>query len=163
MVRDYVVRFLVKDLPERVEEALLEDGRFVVWRRCGLTVIEAEDSAVTAVEAGVKLAEALRSLEVCIREALPELVTMADIHRRVGVSKQAVSKWVNHPSADAFPVPYAFTDGSPLWQWQLVNEWVRTRGHGHDAWDVPTVAEIHAINEKLNTPVRTPGEDRVPA
>ncbi|WP_185711339.1 hypothetical protein [Arachnia propionica] len=43
------------------------------------------------------------------------------------------------------------------------NERVRTRGHGHDAWDVPTVAEIHAINEKLNTPVRTPGEDRVPA
>ena len=43
MQRDYVVEFLVEDVPRDVEEALLSDGRFAVSRRCGRTVGEGED------------------------------------------------------------------------------------------------------------------------
>lgn len=150
MQRDYVVKFLVEDVPQDVEEALLSDGRFAVSRRCGRTVIEGEDSAANVVEAAKAMAEHLRLGGVSVRSVMPELVTMADIHRRVGVSKQAVSKWVNNPRDNEFPEPYCFTDSSPLWQWQLVNEWLRTKGHQHDDWDVPTEGEAAQINTWLS-------------
>jgi len=150
MQRDYVVKFLVEDVPRDVEEALLSDGRFAVSRRCGRTVIEGEDSAADAVAAAMAMADNLRLSRVSIRSVMPELVTMADIHRRAGVSKQAVSKWVNNPRDNEFPEPYCFTDSSPLWQWQLVNEWLRTKGHQHDDWDVPTEGEAAQINTWLS-------------
>ena len=40
MQRDYVVKFLVEDVRQDVEEALMSDGRFAISRRCGRTVIE---------------------------------------------------------------------------------------------------------------------------
>ena len=113
MQRDYVVKFLVEDVPRDVEEALLSDGRFAVSRRCGRTVIEGEDSAADAGAAAKAMAEHLRLGGVSVRSVMPELVTMADIHRRAGVSKQAVSKWVNNPRDNEFPEPYCFTDSSP--------------------------------------------------
>ena len=151
MQRDYVVKFLVEDVPQDAEEALMSDGRFAVSRRCGRTVIEGEDSAADAVAAAKAMAEHLRLSRVSIRSVMPELVTMADIHRRAGVSKQAVSKWVNNPRDNDFPEPYCFTDSSPLWLWQLVNEWLRAKGHRHDDWDVPTEGEVARINEWLAT------------
>lgn len=151
MQRDYVVKFLVEDVPQDAEEALLSDGRFAVSRRCGRTVIEGEDSAADAVAAAKAMAEHLRLSRVSIRSVMPELVTMADIHRRAGVSKQAVSKWVNNPRDNEFPEPHCFTDSSPLWQWQLVNEWLRAKEHQHDDWDVPTEGEVARINEWLAT------------
>jgi len=93
---------------------------------------------------------------------MPELVTMADIHRRAGVSKQAVSKWVNNPRDNEFPGPYCFTDSSPLWLWQLVNEWLRAKGHRHDDWDVPTEGEVARINKWLaaSPDLRRPADHR---
>ena len=151
MQRDYVVKFLVEDVRQDVEEALLSDGRFAVSRRCGRTVIEGEDSATDAGAAAKAMAEHLRLSGVSVRSVMPELVTMADIHRRAGVSKQAVSKWANNPKDNEFPEPYCFTDSSPLWQWQLVNEWLRAKGHQHDDWDVPTEGEVAQINKWLAT------------
>ena len=162
MQRDYVVKFLVEDIPQDVEETLLFDGRFAVSRRCGRTVIEGEDSAADAVTAAKAMAEHLRLSRVSIRSVMPELVTMADIHRRAGVSKQAVSKWVNNRGDNEFPEPHCFTDSSPLWQWQLVNEWLRAKGHQHDDWDVPTEGEVAWINEWLATSLdpRRPADHR---
>lgn len=162
MQRDYVVKFLVEDVLQDVEETLLSDGRFAVSRRCGRTVIEGEDSAADAVAAARAMAEHLRLGGVSVRSVMPELVTMADIHRRAGVSKQAVSKWANNPRDNEFPEPHCFTDSSPLWQWQLVNEWLRAKGHQHDDWDVPTEGEVAQINKWLATSLdlRSPADHR---
>ena len=103
MQRDYVVKFLVEDVPRDVEEALLSDGRFAVSRRCGRTVIEGEDSAADAGAAAKAMAEHLRLGGVSVRSVMPELVTMADIHRRAGVSKQAVSKLGEQPEGQRVP------------------------------------------------------------
>lgn len=149
-VKDYLVRFDVREVHPSVEAALLADGRFSVGLRAGKWTVEAEDEGRSAVEVAKRLASELKALGVTVLEALPELVTMADISRRAGVSKQAVSKWVNQDvRGDAFPRPWNSTDTTLLWDWCPVNDWLRSRDRGHDEWDVLTASQINQVNEWL--------------
>lgn len=149
---DYLVRFDVAPLDETTESRLLADGRFAVSVRAGKVTVEADGSGRSAVEVAKALALDLTSLGVEVREALPELVTMADIARRAGVSKQAVSKWAvsKWVSGATFPRPWNSTDTSLLWAWADVNAWLRGRGHGVDGWESLTIAETGQVNARLS-------------
>lgn len=148
---DYLVRFDVTSVGEATESRLLEDGRFSVSTRAGKWTVEAEDSGHSAVEVAKRLATELLVLGVQVREALPELVTMADIARRAGVSKQAVSNWANRDvNGDHFPRPWNSTDTTLIWDWCYVNEWLRSRGHQHRDWETLTPYQAGQVNEWLS-------------
>lgn len=154
---EHLVRFDVAPVDETTESRLLADGRFALSTRAGKHAVEADGHSSSAVEVAKSLALDLMSLGVEVREALPELVTMADIARRAGVSKQAVSKWV---SGDIFPRPWNSTDTMLLWDWADVNAWLRGRGHGDGGWESLTIAETGQVNVWLSAqPVSPDGAD----
>ena len=63
-----------------------------------------------------------------------DLVTQSDIASRVGVSREAVRKWTQRPTAPLFPAPFDTVGGvgrpSKVWQWAEVVPWLR------DAYDL---------------------------
>lgn len=148
---DYVVRFDVAPVDDATEDRLLEDGRFSVSTRAGKWTIEAEVSGQSPVEAAKSVALDLLAYGVTVNEALPELVTMADIARRAEVSKQSVSNWANRlVNGDHFPRPWNSTDTTLIWDWCYVNEWLRSRGHSHYDWETLTTYQAGQVNDWLS-------------
>jgi len=147
---NYLVRFDVTQVAEATESRLLEDGRFSVMLRAGKWTVEAEGFGSSPVEVAKHLVLDLLSMGVQVNEALPELVTMADVARRAGVSKQAVSNWANRDvNGDHFPRPWNSTDTTLIWDWNLVNEWLRSRGHNHHEWETLTTYQAGQVNDWL--------------
>jgi len=53
---------------------------------------------------------------------LLDLVSGAEIGRRLGVSRQAVSLWTRNDSYN-FPEPLAHVGNSIVWDWRAVEAW----------------------------------------
>jgi len=58
-----------------------------------------------------------------------ELVSGAEIGRRLGVSREAVRKWAKQP-AKGFPEPLARVGRSVVWNWPQVEQWAKANGVG---------------------------------
>lgn len=54
--------------------------------------------------------------------AVPSFVTVSSMADRFGVSRQAAQRWSKD---DSFPLP-VITDGTSLWYWPEVREWVQS-------------------------------------
>jgi hypothetical protein len=57
-----------------------------------------------------------------------DLVGIAEIAERAGVTKDAVQKW-RQRYAD-FPQPVAQLAATPVWAWQDVARWIEASGRG---------------------------------
>lgn len=57
-----------------------------------------------------------------------DLVSGAEIGRRLGVSREAVRKWANAPERD-FPPPLARVGRSVVWDWGAVKTWADSNGY----------------------------------
>ncbi|HTT92593.1 MAG TPA: hypothetical protein VMF65_23770 [Acidimicrobiales bacterium] len=58
-----------------------------------------------------------------------ELVSGAEIGRRLGVSREAVRLWREQPD---FPEPISRVGRSVVWDWALVEKWAKKRGRQPD-------------------------------
>ena len=57
-----------------------------------------------------------------------DLVSGAEIGRRLGVSREAVRKWAMAPER-AFPTPLARVGRSVVWDWSAVRAWAEVNGY----------------------------------
>ncbi|WP_139057891.1 helix-turn-helix transcriptional regulator [Tsukamurella pseudospumae] len=80
---------------------------------------------VGAATAGREAIAMLRRLGVHPEHTVLDVVSPAEIARRAGVTRQAVSSWVR---AGEFPRPY-LTGDRGLWLWGEVKPWLNARGH----------------------------------
>lgn len=60
-------------------------------------------------------------------EVTQDLVSGAEIGRRLGVSREAVRKWAK--SDRDFPEPLARVGRSVVWDWVLVKSWAEDHGY----------------------------------
>ncbi len=60
-----------------------------------------------------------------------ELVTAADIGRRLGVTRERVRQWVANDRL-RFPAPAGQVGRSAVWEWAQVSAWAATRPGGRD-------------------------------
>jgi predicted DNA-binding transcriptional regulator AlpA len=56
-----------------------------------------------------------------------ELVSGAEIGRRLGVSREAVRKWAKQP-AKGFPEPLGRVGRAVVWDWSQVERWAQASG-----------------------------------
>lgn len=56
-----------------------------------------------------------------------DLVSGAEIGRRLGVSREAVRKWSK--SDRGFPAPLARVGRSVVWDWSVVRQWAEVHGY----------------------------------
>ncbi len=81
----------------------------------------------------------------------PDLVTTSDIAHRVGVSREAVRKWVKD-TRKPFPTQFDnITDGHQrVWRWAEVVEWLlKAKAIDMDE-DLPSLADVAHIDACLN-------------
>lgn len=77
-----------------------------------------------------------------------DLVTQTDIARRIGKTKQAVSRYVNgRNKVKGFPAP-AVASKDPLYQWADVAEWLQ-KANLLDGDAAKTAEERHAVQTAL--------------
>jgi predicted DNA-binding transcriptional regulator AlpA len=57
-----------------------------------------------------------------------DLVSGAEIGRRLGVSREAVRKWAKTPERN-FPPPLARVGRSVVWEWRAVKSWADVQGY----------------------------------
>jgi hypothetical protein len=56
-----------------------------------------------------------------------DLVSGAEIGRRLGVSRERVRQWASHPKYE-FPPSLGRVGGAKVWRWGGVAEWAEARG-----------------------------------
>lgn len=56
-----------------------------------------------------------------------EIVTGAEIGRRLGVSRERVRQWASDPKF-SFPVSLGRVGGAKIWDWLEVQRWADERG-----------------------------------
>lgn len=122
----------ITELTTEVEDALFKAGcddatlsirsgrAFLTFSRSALTLKDAVLSAIQDVRKAGVGADVLR-LDIC------DLVTQADIARRIGRSRQLVHQFITAKRGPGgFPPPVCFiVDDSPLWLWCEVAHWLR--------------------------------------
>lgn len=99
----------------------------------------------------------------------PELVSVADIAARVGVSREAVRHWAKGSRRDAgFPPPVgsigAASKPTYVWEWAPVNAWLADNLGLGDEFRYPTALEAAEIDVRLMTwapaaPTRVHGKE----
>lgn len=57
-----------------------------------------------------------------------DLVSGAEIGRRLGVSREAVRKWAKSPER-GFPAPLARVGRAVVWDWSAVKSWADVHGY----------------------------------
>lgn len=99
--------------------------------------------------------EATRKLSCKVPGAIakrvhPDLVTSSDIAHRVGVSREAVRKWVNG-ATKAFPTQFDTVGADQrVWRWVEVVEWLMTAKAIDMDEDLPSLADIAHIDACLD-------------
>jgi len=87
----------------------------------------------------------------------PDLVSVADIADRVGVTREAVRNWAKGLRRDGgFPAPLGVVGAASkptyVWGWARVNEWLEANLGLGDGFTYPTPLEEAEINVRLMTP-----------
>lgn len=74
-------------------------------------------------------------LNVIVRRIDRDPVDASEIARRIGRSRESVRQIVNgeRRKGEEFPVPFGAPNGKKIWEWAVINEWLRV--------NVPEVAD----------------------
>lgn len=91
---------------------------YLEFDREGVSFEEAVISAIKDVQSSTLNAEVLR--------VAPEnLVTLSEMAKRLGVTRQIVSLWIKGERRKSFPAPIMrLIEKSPLWNWCEVTDWL---------------------------------------
>ena len=152
MIEYLDLTFIVDPIDEVLEASLFEAGLEVGIARFGaaLTMVEttipASDNPVAD---AVALADNLQGLGVNLLRLDLDLVNQNAIAARCGVTRAAVSKWVNCSTlAQPFPRPYTAITG-PVWAWCDVSQWLgRTVNRSFDGSSSLTSAQVAEFNSR---------------
>lgn len=126
-------------------EAGCDDALLALQR--GLFVLHFDREADSLEEAVTSACADVQSAGATIVRIEPDpLVSASDIADRTGITRQAVSLYVNGERGDGFPKPVACISGPrPLWKWSEVALWL------HAAGKVETVVlEAAQLIDRLN-------------
>jgi hypothetical protein len=116
---EFELNFVTDPIDDDLEDALLERG-YSIERHGLLTQVLTVGQGSDPLEVAVGEANTLKALGVRVRRLALDLVNMVGIADHASVTKQAVQRWVAQPT---FPAPYA-SQGSPLWAWRDVFDWL---------------------------------------
>lgn len=148
-MRTYEVQLVIGPIDEPTETHITDDLGMSIETQSGLTVavgyVDGDNGALAILD----LAEQLGRAGIVVERAVPELVNAAAIAERAGVSRQAVTKWTHNTGDDCFPRPWLVSAGRPMWEWQAVNEWLRSTGRACDDCAYPTQFEIGQANSDI--------------
>ena len=121
----------------------------------------AAPSFLHAVRSAIRDIETVRGM--CVLRIEPEdLVTMAEIARRMGRSRESVRLLIaGERGPGGFPAPVSrLRERSPLWRWSDVAAWANAP-LGHQDRDAALAASINAALEiRRQRPSLAPGEQR---
>ncbi|MBU4530931.1 MAG: hypothetical protein KUA43_05215 [Hoeflea sp.] len=183
---EYSFTFLVGGIDPQAEnfedvffEAGCDDATIALMHRMVAVCFdrEAESFADAVVSA---YADLLKAGVQVLKFEPDTLVSQADIARRAGLTRAAVTNYVNGDRGTGFPVPTArIMTSSPLWTWLTVAGWLQEHGQ-LDATGVEqaraeqalfglfadgsfsgTPAELRMQLEALLKPKRSPPEPRI--
>ncbi len=143
------VTYIIDPITEDLEGQLLEDTTLDlnVGSHSGLHFIIATITTDDFQQGATALADSLRDRGVRINRMDLDLVNQSEIAVRCGLSRQAVSNWINtHHHLSPFPLPHTMA-GGPLWAWSRVNEWLHCTGkNSADDSDSATPEQVDAFN-----------------
>lgn len=118
-------------------------------RTSGVTYIDAEIPAQSAVDAVQQLIADLKSINVVVVRIDPGLVSISEIAERFDVSRETVRLWANGQRRSGFPAPYTAVAASSLWSWSDVAAWAESEGLEHDEASPVPFDVIEALNGAL--------------
>lgn len=109
------------------------------------TAREAADQAVSEIRQLVPAARATRVVE--------DFVSIPDIAERAGVNRETVRTWVTGSRGPGnFPIARGVVgNGIRVWDWAVVNLWLRRHYELGDDARYPTMLEVAHLNEWLTT------------
>jgi len=155
----------IGELSTAVEDALFNAGcddstlsmqygqLYIEFSRSAKTIEEAIFSAIHDVRKANIGAEVLR-VDEC------NLVTPAEIARRIGRSRQLVFQYINgQRGPGGFPPPeFYLGDGAPLWAWCAVSYWLAQNDivRPEEGWNAAVVAAINNWLEAQQQRARNP-------
>lgn len=128
------------------DDALIDYRNGVIslnFDREGSSLEEAVISAINDVQSS--------SVEAYVARVAPDnLVTESEIAKRLELSRQIVSLWINGKRRKSFPHPtIRLTEKSPLWNWNEVVEWLHANKIIHNSELVENAAFIANMNAAL--------------
>jgi len=157
--REYDFALIVGNVPELnedVETALFEVGcddatasiqygrLYLEFSRVSISLKDAILSAIKDIRKALPTAEVLR-VDEC------NLVSAADIARRIGRSRQLVFQYIEGiRGPGAFPPPEChLSEGRPLWAWCAVSYWLAQNDilKPEEGWNAEVVAAINNLLE----------------
>jgi len=155
----------VSELTQDVEDALFNTGcdDATLSMQYGLLYLEFSRSANSLEEA---ILSAIRDVQnagleaVVLRVDECSLVTMAEIARRIGRSRQLVHQYlIGKRGPGGFPPPEChLTDHAPLWAWCAVSYWL-VQNHllrPEEGWNAEVVEAINNYLERERQRLRHP-------
>jgi hypothetical protein len=149
-----------KDL-STIENVLFESGLddALLGKRHGAFYLDVEREASSFEEALHSAIEQLESASIgarLVRVEPDDMVTMAEIARRAGKSREAVRLWVEGERGPGnFPVPQAGLTGTTrLWSWRDVLKWLLASGAVQDEGLLLQAQAISRLNAALDEKYR---------
>lgn len=156
----------VPDLTDEVMDALFSAGcddatpsiryglLYMEFSRCATSIKDAIISAIHDV-ARADIGAAVVRVDDC------NLVTMSDIARRIGRSRQMVFQYmIGERGPGGFPPPVCFiTERKALWAWCAVSYWLSENNilRPEDSWNAEVVAAINNALDMARQRGRHPG------
>ena len=157
----------VPELTTDVENALFEAGcdDATLSIQYGLLYMEFSRRARTIEDAIISAIQNVRSANIgadVLRVDECNLVTQAEIARRIGRSRQLVAQYISGARGPGgFPPPEFYLDDngtSPLWAWCAVSYWFAENDilRPEDGWNAEVVAIINTMLEAQRLRQRSP-------
>jgi len=155
----------VHDLTSEVQDALFEAGcdDATLSIRYGSIYMEFSRAAVSFKDAILSTLRDVRKANIgadVLRVDECQLVTPAEIARRIGRSRQLVHQYMTGKRGPGgFPAPECnLTDGSPLWAWCAVSYWLLQNDmiRTEELENAEIVAAINNALESAHQRVRNP-------
>lgn len=128
-MEEYSLSLVVKglDLDDEFQNAGLECLSYdvIASRTGGVTRVDAELQAASAIDALLQVISDLRSVNVTVMRVEPDLVDVPEIAERLDVSRETARLWSVGARRKGFPAHYCMVGSSRLWFWSDVYEWAR--------------------------------------
>lgn len=149
----------VPNLEDRLYDANCDDA--LIHFRNGTFYLDFDREAVSLEEAIISAIKNVKSafVDAEIASVFPgDLVTEAEIAKRLGKTRQTVSLWIKGERRKLFPQPIMrLTEKSLLWSWSEVTKWLYDNGIIKDLEFVENaklIANINAVLEECNHETR---------